>query len=87
MAWSLLGACFADWDANLCTCKRVLRILWIVAMGLGQAPHNMLVEKFDCRSVLSGYSGNLGSFLFIVFEFWKVRAQAVGYITFRHFSV
>ena len=80
MAWSLLGACFADWDANLCTCKRVLRILWIAAMG------NMLVMKFDCSSVLSGYPGHLGNF-FIVVEFCKERAQAVGYITFRHFSV
>ena len=58
-------------------------------MGLSQEPHNMLVKKFDCCSVLSGHPGNLGNFFFIiVVEFWKVRAQkAVGYITFRHFSV
>ena len=77
----------ADWDANLCTCKRVLRILWIVAMGLSQEPHNMFVMMFDCSSVLSGYPGHLGNFFIIVVEFWKVSAQAVGYITFRHFSV
>ena len=59
----------------------------IVAMGLSQEPHNMLVMMFDCSSVLSGYPGHLGNFFIIVVEFWKVRAQAVGYITFRHFSV
>ena len=56
-------------------------------MGPSQEPHNMLVMKFDCSSVLSGYSGHLGNFIIIVVEFRKVRAQAVGYITFRHFSV
>ena len=53
---------------------------WIVAMGLSQEPHNMFVMKCECSSIPSGYPGHLGNFFIIVIEFWKVRAQAVGYM-------
>ena len=58
----------------ICVPARVLRILWIVAKGLSQEPHNMLVRKCECSSILSGHPGHLGNFFTIVVEFWRVRA-------------